>query len=166
MITGQVIASAVAIGLVLLTFYWASITVETQLQASEFTSAIYSFQILANFDDGAFKKGDVNYALLSISRGRIENKEYSFHLQIVIDYTLIYEEVFPTKIISYRGGWLVSTPKNFYRGDANPVTNTSLTFVVYTDMEDGARVFLKPRIRVFPLGVYKGRKVGGEEYLA
>ena len=56
MITGQVIASAVAIGLVLLTFYWASITVETQLQASEFTSAIYSFQILANFDDGAFKR--------------------------------------------------------------------------------------------------------------
>ena len=164
MMTGQVIASAIAIGLVLLTFYWASMTVETQLQASEFTSAIYSFQILANFDDGAFKTGDVNYALLSISRGRIENEDYNLHVQIVLDYDLIYDQVFTTKVISYRGGWLVSTPKNFYRGDDSPVTNTSLTFVVYTEMKDGARVFLKPRVKVFPLGVYKGHRVNGEEY--
>lgn len=160
----KAITASIILVLILLVFYWATTTVETQIQSSEFTTMIYSFQILSNFDDGAFREGDANYVVVTITRGRIDNYDHSFSIKIYINDSLVYEDDVPTKIISYRGGWLTSAIENFYRGSSEEVTTSSVVFSVYTNQCDGARVYIKPRVRVFPLGVYVGRRIDGSIY--
>jgi len=163
MIEKTITASIVTI-LILLVFYWASVTVETQIQYSEFTSMVYSFQILANFDDGAFREGDVNYVVVTIARGRIDNQDHVLVIKVYVSESLVYESSVPTKVISYRGGWLTSTTENFYRGSEEEVTSSSVVLSVYTNQCDGARVYIRPRVRVLPLGTYVGRRIDGSTY--
>jgi len=161
---GKTITASIVIVLILLVFYWASTTIETQIQYSEFTSMIYSFQILANFDDGAFREGDSNYVVVTITRGRIDNHDHTLVVRMFVNSSLVYETNVQTKIISYRGGWLTSAVEGFYRGSNEEVTTSSVVFSVYTNQCDGARVYIKPRVRVLPLGVYIGRRVDGTVY--
>ena len=160
----KTITASIIIVLIIIVFYWASTTVETQIQYSEFTSMAYSFQILANFDDGAFREGDANYVVVTITRGRIDNHDHALNVEIYVNDTLVYSDYIETKVISYRGGWIVSATENFYRGSINEVTTSSVVFSVYTNQCDGARVYIKPRVRVLPLGVYVGRRVDGTVY--
>jgi len=160
----KAITASVLVILIVLVFYWGSLTVETQIQSSEFTSIVYSFQILANFDDGAFREGDANYVIVTITRGLIDNHDYELSVRVYIDASLVYEDSVKTKVISYKGGWLTSTVENFYRGNASEVTTSSIVLVVYTNQSGGARVFLRPRVRVLPLGIYVGRRVDGTTY--
>lgn len=161
---GKTITTSIVIVLILLVFYWASTTVETQIQYSEFTSMIYSFQILANFDDGAFREGDSNYVIVTMTRGRIDNHDHLLIIKVYVNDSLVYENDVQTKIISYRGGWLTTAIGSFYRGSSEEVTTSSVVFSVYTNQCDGARVYIKPRVRVLPLGVYVGRRVDGTLY--
>lgn len=158
---GKVITTSILIVLILLVFYWASTTIETQIQYSEFTSIVYSFQILANFDDGAFREGDSNYVVVTITRGRIDNHDQILIIKILVNSSIVYETSVESKVISYKGGWLTSAIENFYRGSSEEVTTSSIVFSVYTNQCDGARVYIKPRVRVLPLGVYIGKHVDG-----
>lgn len=160
----RVITNAIVITIILIVFAWASINVEMQIQYSEFNAVIHDFQILASFDDNAFREGDTNYVVLSISRGYLDDFTLNTTLDIYVDYNLVYSTPINTLYISYRAGWLVSTTENFYRGDSNMITSSSVLFIVYTNESNGARVFIKPRVRVVVLGTYIGRKVDGSIY--
>ena len=103
----KAIAGGISLGLIVLVFAWASYVTELQLQSTEFTNAIYAFQILANFDEGAFNEGDANYVMMTIDRGRIEISSKTYNVRVtVINATgyPIYNESIPitTLIPNYR----------------------------------------------------------------
>ena len=156
----KVVSGSIALAIVVLVFAWASITTELQLQAAEFMNAVYAFQVLAEFDEGAFTRGDANYVLLTLNRGRIDvwKRNYTVHISVLVEGVeqTSLEYRLTTAIPSYRGGWLVSTPEAWYRGSSDAVTSSSVVLVVYAEVKDGPRVFISPRIRVADLGLVEG----------
>jgi len=160
----KVLSDAILVIVIIVVFSWAFFNVEFQIQNSEFNSAIQLFQILANFDDGAFRLGDTNYVTITVNRGIIDIHELRTMLEVYIDYNLEYSVELSTKYISYKAGWLVSTLENFYRGDRNMITNSSKIICVFTNQSNGARVFIRPRIRVIVLGTYIGKRIDGSMF--
>ena len=156
----EAVVGGITLGLIILVFAWASYITELQLQSTEFTNAIYAFQILANFDEGAFNEGDANYVMMTIDRGRIEISSKTYNVRItVINATgdPIYDNntLITTLIPNYRGGWLISAMDSYYRGSSDLISESTIVLTVYTKQEDGARVFLAPRIRVANMGTFK-----------
>jgi len=160
----QAVTTSILTVLVVLVFYYAMTTVESQLQYSEFTSAAYSLQVLSNFDDGAFRLGDSNYVVLTLQRGRIDVGNFTAPLRVYVGGKLVYEATYATVVPEYVGGWLVSTPTIWYRGDAHNLTTSSIVLTLHAEQRGGARIVLRPRVRVLPLGVYRGRIAQGREY--
>ena len=158
----KAIAGGISLGLIVLVFAWASYVTELQLQSTEFTNAIYAFQILANFDEGAFNEGDANYVMMTIDRGRIEISSKTYNIQVTVNGITVYSKSTPTLIPNYRGGWLISTMDSYYRGSSDIISESTIVLTVYTKQEDGARVFLAPRIRIANMGTFKsGTKTVG-----
>lgn len=154
----KVISNTITIGLILLVFAWATLTLESQLESIEFINTVYAFQVLAGFDDGAFNEGDANYVILSINRGyiEIENETYNITIRVLINNQLVFERNYCIKTIipSYRAGWLISTLKKYYRGSETLISNSTIIFMVYTEQRNGARIFIRPRIRFYHLGSF------------
>jgi len=156
----KAVVGGITLGLIVLVFAWASYVTELQLQSTEFTNAIYAFQILANFDEGAFNEGDANYVMMTIDRGRIEISSKTYNVQITVTDATgnpIYDKNIPitTLIPNYRGGWLISAMDSYYRGSSDIISESTIVLTVYTKQEDGARVFLAPRIRIANMGTFK-----------
>ena len=156
----KVVSGSIILAIVVLVFAWASITTELQLQAAEFMNAVYAFQVLAEFDEGAFTRGDANYVLLTLNRGRIDvwERNYTVRISVLVEGVeeVSLEYQIATAIPSYRGGWLVSTPDVWYRGSWEYVTTSSIVLVVRAGVEDGPRVFISPRVKVADLGLIEG----------
>ena len=151
----KAIAGGISLGLIVLVFAWASYVTELQLQSTEFTNAIYAFQILANFDEGAFNEGDANYVMLTMDRGRIDISSRTYNIQVTVNGNPVYSDSIITLIPNYRGGWLISAMDSYYRGSSDLISESTIVLTVYTKQEDGARVFLAPRIRIANMGTFK-----------
>ena len=151
----KAIAGGISLGLIVLVFAWASYVTELQLQSTEFTNAIYAFQILANFDEGAFNEGDANYVMLTMDRGRIDISSRTYNIQVTVNGNPVYNKSITTLIPNYRGGWLISAMDSYYRGNSDIISESTIVLTVYTKQEDGARVFLAPRIRIANMGTFK-----------
>jgi len=153
----KAVVGGITLGLIVLVFAWASYVTELQLQSTEFTNAIYAFQILANFDEGAFNEGDANYVMMTIDRGRIEISSRTYNIQVTVNgkpLSLPFSSI-TTLIPNYRGGWLISAMDSYYRGSSDLISESTIVLTVYTKQEDGARVFLAPRIRIANMGTFK-----------
>ena len=151
----KAVVGGITLGLIVLVFAWASYVTELQLQSTEFTNAIYAFQILANFDEGAFNEGDANYVMMTIDRGRIDISSRTYNIQVTVNGNPVYNKSITTLIPNYRGGWLISAMDSYYRGSSDLISESTIVLTVYTKQEDGARVFLAPRIRIANMGTFK-----------
>ena len=163
MITKSIVGG-ITLSLVILVFAWAYTTMEIQLQASEFMSMSYAFQILANFDEGLFREGDANYVVVTINRGIIEPREIQVEIEVTVDDVVMYSSSETMNVITYKGGWLTGTIFKYLRGSEELITNSSVLLLVYTNMSDGARIFLRTRVRVSYLGVYECKDTQGNTF--